>query len=518
MARIVSTRLTIGMEVHVELSTRSKMFSRAPNPACREFDASPPNSLIDPTVLGLPGALPVMNRSAVELSILVGLALGCRIADAAVWDRKGYFYPDLPKGYQISQYALPLCGQGRLDVPALDDRGRVDLDAPTHTVRIRRAHLEEDAGKLLHEAPGGGPIDGSIIDLNRAGTPLLEIVTEPDFTTAEQAVSFARMLRDICRFVGATEGVMQKGHMRFEPNINSVLTLDDGREVATPIVEIKNLNSFKSLRGAIEHEAAAQPARWEADGLTLAPGTKRTLGWDDARGITLPQREKEEAHDYRYFPDPDLPPVVIDAAWREAIAARLPELPLSRHRRYVTSLGLSAQEAAALSEERATSDLFEEAMAAAIASGLAQDRAARATANVLLQSGLKRANERGIAVHDLGLHPAEIAELGSLRERGLLGSNAADELFGLLADRPCASGPRSVESLARERSLLTLRDDAALDAWCRAAIAAHPKAADDVRAGKPAAIGRLVGEAMKASAGRGDAAAIRQRLASLLSG
>jgi len=300
-ATIVATRLKVGLEVHVELDTRTKMFTRAGNPASAEFEGAAPNTLIDPVVLALPGALPVLNERAIELSIRVGLALGCSIAEVTRWDRKSYFYPDLPKGYQISQYALPLCFDGSVDWP-------IEPDGSEKRIGIVRAHLEEDAGKLLHEAPGGRPIDHSIVDLNRAGTPLLEIVTQPDFTTPEQVVNFARTLRTVCRFVGASRCVMQKGHIRFEPNINCVLEMDDGRTVTTPITEIKNLNSFRSLEMAIRAELAAQPERWREDGREMGPGEKVTRGWDDAKNATFVQREKEDAHDYRYFPDPDLLP------------------------------------------------------------------------------------------------------------------------------------------------------------------------------------------------------------------
>ncbi len=508
---IASVQLKVGLEVHVELATRSKMFSRAPNPAHPNYDRAAPNTLIDPIVLGLPGALPVMNKAAVEMAMMVGLALGCRVAEFTKWDRKEYFYPDLPKGYQISQYDLPLCFDGRVDVPAVDEKGFVLPDAGPRRIGIIRAHLEEDAGKLLHEAPGGGSIDFSIVDLNRAGTPLLEIVTQPDFDAVDQVVTFARMLRNICRFLGVTEGVMQKGHMRFEPNINTILTLGDGHTVTTPIVEIKNLNSFKALRSAIEFELADQPRRWQQNGRVMAAGAKTTRGWDDARGVTFIQREKEDAPDYRYFPDPDLVPVTVDAAWREAVRGRVPELPHQRLARYTREYALQSKEAAALTEERDTCLLYELAIEEMVAVGIERSRAGRVAANLLLQSGAKRANERGVEIHALGVGPAQIAQIARLREDGRIGSNAADELFGLMTG---ASDARAVdvEPLARERGLLIVRDDAAMDRWCDEAIASNPQAAADVRAGKMQAVGRLVGAAMKASGGQADAKALRERL------
>jgi len=515
---IAHVRLMVGMEVHVELATRTKMFTRVANPAAahagshhadaHDPHAMAPNTLIDPVVLALPGALPVMNLAAVEMSIKVGLALNCAIAPRTKWDRKSYFYPDLPKAYQISQYDLPICFDGSLDVPGTDDQGRIDPALPSTRIGIIRAHLEEDAGKLLHEAPGGHAIDGSIVDLNRAGTPLLEIVTQPDFTSADQCVAFARTLRNICRFLGVSEGVMQRGHMRFEPNINCVLTLHNGHTVKTPIVEVKNLNSFKSLKGAIEFEAAEQPRRWLADGREMGRGMKTTRGWDDARATTFIQREKEDAHDYRYFPDPDLPPVIIDQPWIERLRAQVPELPPARFARYVNDYGLGAKEAAALVDERDTCVFYEATVEQLVARGIERLRAGKLAANFLLQSGAKRANERGVMIHELGIAPGAVAAVAALREQGRVNPSNADELFGLLCDDPGASA----EALATSRGMLIVRDDAAMKKWIEQAVSENAQAAADVRAGKHAALGRLVGAAMKLSGGSADAKTIREEL------
>jgi aspartyl-tRNA(Asn)/glutamyl-tRNA(Gln) amidotransferase subunit B len=519
---IASVKLKVGLEVHVELAARSKMFSRAPNPAAPEFEGAEPNTLIDPVVLGLPGALPVMNRAAVEMAMMVGMALGCEVAHRTKWDRKSYFYPDMPKGYQISQYDLPLCFDGAVDVPAVDERGNVIFEgagAGATRIGILRAHLEEDAGKLLHEAPGGVPIDCSIVDLNRAGTPLLEVVTQPDFTSAEQVVAFARMLRNICRFLGVTEGVMQKGHMRFEPNINTIIELEDGRTVTTPIVEIKNLNSFRSLKGAVEFEAAEQPRRWERDGREMGRGQKRTMGWDDARGVTVLQREKEDANDYRYFPDPDLPPVVVSRAWREAVRGRIPELPLARQQRYADAYGLSAKEAAALVEERGVCFLYESAVEAMVGMGVDSARAGRVAANLVLQHGAKLANERGVLVSELGVSGRGLAEIGVLRESGKIGSNAVDAVLGEMAHAEAhrrgeeeGAERESAEALAGRLGVLMVRDEGAIEKWIDEVIARNERVAADVRGGKVQAVGRLVGEVMKASGGTADAKDVRERL------
>lgn len=500
VAEIVSVRPIIGLEVHVELATRSKMFSRSANPSYSSDIEPEPNTMTDPTVLGLPGALPVMNLEAVEMSAAVGLALGCTIARFSKWDRKNYFYADMPKAYQISQYDLPLCAGGHVEL-----RGR---SGPMR-VGIIRAHLEEDAGKLLHEAPGGHAIDHSIVDLNRAGTPLLEIVTEPDFDHAEDVVAFCRWLRRVCVFLGVTRGVMQRGHIRFEPNINTELTLRDGRQVRTPITEVKNLNSFKSVKGAIEHEVDQQPVRWLADGVVMGPGTKTTRGWDDDRQRTVLQRGKEDAHEYRYFPDPDLPPVAIDEPWLSRIRGRVGELPHIKEHRFVSEYGLSEKEAAVLTEEPEMCRWYEECVAATDGAG-----AGRAAANLLLQNGLKRANERGVRVEALGISPAAVGGIARLRESGVISAASVDELFGVLCEPAYAD--RDAESVACERGMIIVRDDAALRRWIEEAVAAHPKAAEDVRAGKIQAAGRLVGEVMKKAGATADAKTVREAVLALL--
>lgn len=508
---IVDNRLVIGLEVHVELATERKMFARARNPLSPWADGAEPNTLIDPVVLALPGALPVPNGRAIELSIAVGLALGCTIANVTRFDRKSYFYPDLPKAYQISQYDQPLCFDGLVEVPPFNDRGEADLNAPRSTVRITRAHLEEDAGKLLHEAPGGRSIDHSIVDLNRAGTPLLEIVTEPDFHTAHQVEAFCRWLRHTVRLMGASLGVLQEGHIRFEPNINCVLTLADGRTVTTPVVEVKNLNSFRAVVGAIEYEHRTQADRWRKDGRVMGPGAKTTCGWDDARMRTVPQREKEDAHDYRYFPDPDLPPVLIT----EEMLARAHDIArepwLHRLQRMVGDFALPLADASLILGDRSTAQLFEEALAFLPDSGDSA-KAAKVLANAITQKLARIANDRGCTPGELGASSKQLAQLVTMRSKGELSSNAMDELIAAIVEDAGAE----VRQLAAERGLLVVQDSAAIDAWCQAAVDAHPQAAEEVRAGKQQAIGRLIGHAMQEAKGAGDPKAIRQRLLEML--
>jgi len=501
-AKIVKSTLMVGLEIHVELATRSKMFTRVANPAHADHFDREPNSLVDPVVAALPGTLPVMNRRAVEMSIQVGLALGCTISKFSKWDRKNYFYPDLPKGYQISQYDLPLCTCGAMEIPA--------AAGGMKSIGIIRAHLEEDTGKLGHELPGGVRYEGSLVDLNRAGTPLLEIVTAPDFDRTDDVVTFARELRLICTFLGVSEGIMQKGHMRFEPNVNVILELDDGRRVATPVVEIKNLNSFKALRGAIDHEIERQPKAWLSDGIEMGPGAKTTRGWDDEKGVTVLQRSKEDAHDYRYFPDPDLVPVTVDDVWLTKLKIELPELPPQRRARYEKSYGLAPVDTRALTEERTTCFFYEACVAACLSAGMAEAKAGFTVGKLLLNAGAKRANERSAAIESLGISPVQVAEVIALREKDAVGPQAADQLFGLLCEEEHQAA--NAAQLAEKHGLIQVRDEGQLDAWVAAAIEALPQPAADVAAGKMAAVGRLVGHVMKLSAGKADAKAINEKL------
>ncbi len=511
---ITNVRLVVGLEVHVELATQSKMFTRARNPTSAAAHGVEPNTLIDPVVLALPGALPVPNARAIELSIAVGLTLGCSIATVTRFDRKNYFYPDLPKAYQISQYDQPLCFDGSVDLPAFNDRGEADLGAPRTTIRVTRAHLEEDAGKLMHEAPGSRPIDHSIVDLNRAGTPLLEIVTEPDFTDARQVEAFCRWLRHTVRLLGASRGVLQEGHMRFEPNINCVLTLGDGRTITTPIVEVKNLNSFRAVVGAIEYEHRAQPQRWRDEGRVMGPGAKATYGWDDTNLRTIPQREKEDAHDYRYFPDPDLPPIRITAEMLEHARTLAAEPWLKKLERFTNDLGLPIADASIILNDTATAALFETAHALLVERQHDGTKIAKALANTITQKLASLANERSCAPGELHLTASQLADLVDLKLNGDISSNGIDELVEAMATEPTTTNART---LADQRGLLIVQDSAAIDAWCQAAIDANAQAADEVRAGKQQAIGRLIGHAMQQAKGAGDPKAIRQRLLEMLS-
>lgn len=482
----VQYKVLIGMEIHVQLATKTKMFTSVGNGAYPEHFGAGPNTLVDPVVLGLPGVLPVINKRAVEMAMMVGLALGCKIASFTKWDRKSYYYPDLPKNYQISQYDLPLCGEGSIELPLTDGSYK--------TVRIRRAHLEEDAGKLLHE----GSDEWSQVDLNRAGTPLLEVVTEPDLHSPEEARLFGEELRRICRYLGVTEGIMQQGHMRFEPNINLHI-MAEGKVWKTPISELKNLNSFRAVERSCAYEIQRQLTEWHSNGGASQEVTKRvpkfTRGWDDVKGVTVVQRSKEEAEDYRYFPDPDLVPVTVSDAWRETIAKDVVELPIQRRKRYEKDYGLTPKESMVLVEERANAELFE--------AGLKAGAAPRRLTNLLLGIASKTANERGVLLPALGIGAEKYAALAKLADEGTISATAAVTVFEeLLQNRQ--GDPKGI---AEAKGLIQVRDAGATEKWVDEAMAAHPKAVDDARNNpkkKQASMGFLRGAVMKASAGKAD--------------
>jgi aspartyl-tRNA(Asn)/glutamyl-tRNA(Gln) amidotransferase subunit B len=460
------------MEIHVQLDTASKMFTGAANGFGGE-----PNSQVDEQVLGLPGVLPVMNKKAVEYSIKAGLALGCRIARHTKWDRKSYYYPDLPKNYQISQYDLPLCCEGTFPL-TLDD-GSVKM------VRIRRAHLEEDAGKLLHDAPGGYKIAYSIVDLNRAGTPLLEIVTEPDLSSGREVAAFGQELQKIVQFLGVSKAQMQMGQMRFEPNINVHITDQDGQVQKTAITEIKNLNSFSVLERATDAEVRRQIRVWEE---TASLGRKSTYGWDEASESTFHQRDKEDAQDYRYFPDPDLAPVEVSEQWLSEIRAQIGELPLARRQRYIDALGLSAADAGILCADRIVGDYFDES----VRLGASPKRAANLLINVLAQI----ANKRQTTIGALGITPSALSQVARMIDDNLLSpSSALPLLEGMDAQST------DVNALATTLGLLQVSDTSAIDAAIDAVIAQNPKALQDFKAGRQSALGAVVGMIMKQAKG-----------------
>jgi aspartyl-tRNA(Asn)/glutamyl-tRNA(Gln) amidotransferase subunit B len=471
----------IGVEVHCQLRTESKMFC-----ACSTaYDGARPNSHVCPVCLALPGALPVINRRAVELVLATGAAIGASTPDATRWDRKNYFYPDLPKGYQISQYDLPLAAAGSLTF---------DTSAGPVTVRITRAHLEEDTAKLVH-APGPSGERVSLVDFNRSGVPLMEIVTEPDIRTAEQARRYAEELQLLLRTIGASDADMERGQLRVEANVS---LRPRGQETFGTRVEVKNMNSFRSVEHAVAFEIERQAAALDA-GEELRMETR---GWADDRGETYHMRSKETSDDYRYFPEPDLPPLRVDAAWLARIRGELPELPAARRARYHDALGLSEYDAAVLVADADAGALFEATLAAG--DGVEPKPVANWVTGEYLR--IRNAAEGPVSVA-----PGALASIVRLVSDGSLNRTTARQVL----DAHVESG-EGVDAIVARLGLRQISDPGTLGTIVDEVIAANPAAVDDVRAGKAQAIGFLVGQVMKATRGQANAAvaqaALRERL------
>jgi aspartyl-tRNA(Asn)/glutamyl-tRNA(Gln) amidotransferase subunit B len=469
----IEYEVVIGLEVHAQLLTHSKMFCRC---SAAYADAAP-NTHNCPICMGMPGVLPVINAQAVEYTVMTALALNCTIPTFSKFDRKNYFYPDLPKGYQISQYDIPLSRNGSLTIRLKDREQRIG---------IHRVHLEEDTGRLLHlSAPDGTTF--SLVDLNRAGVPLIEIVSEPDIRTAEEARLYLQKLRTTLVYLGVSSGRMEEGSLRCDANV-SVRPVGETRlGVKT---EIKNMNSFRSVQRALEYEAARQIGILRAGGSI----TQETRGWVEAKGITVSQRSKEQAHDYRYFPEPDLPPLVLSAEWVEGIRARMPELPEAKRLRFIAQYGLSAYDAEVLTSERALADYFEQAVAAAQQGDL--PTRAKALANWLTGDLARLLNAAGKEVSACPVTPAGLAGLVDLvAEQRISGSQAKDVL-----EQSFASGQQPV-AIVESKGIAQLSDQAALERLVEEVIAANPKAVEDYRKGKESSVTWLMGQVMKRSGG-----------------
>jgi len=458
----------VGMEVHAQLQTRSKMFCGCD----AEVFGAEPNSHVCPVCLGMPGVLPVINRRAVEQTILVGLALNCTIAETAVFSRKNYFYPDLPKSYQISMYDFPLCRHGSLDVGGPDDQ--------VSRIRIRRVHLEEDTGKSFHVG------DHSLVDFNRSGVPLIEIVTEPDIRTPEEARQYVTKLRTILRTLGMSTGDMEKGAMRCEANISLRLA---GTEALGAKVEIKNLNSFRSVKLALDYEIARQAEVLDGG----SPVRQVTMGWDEQNGRTVEQRLKEESEDYRYFPEPDLPPLRISPAWVEKIRGTLPELPDARQGRFVRELGLSQADAALLAADLDVAGFFD----AAVAAGTEKGVSARTIAHWVTGELFRRLRSENAGIGDLRAGPPALVDLLALIEQGTITAASGR----LVLDEMLATG-RSASEIAAVRGLAQISEQAALAAMVEEIVAANPDLAAQYRSGKQALLRWFIGEVMKATRGQ----------------
>jgi aspartyl-tRNA(Asn)/glutamyl-tRNA(Gln) amidotransferase subunit B len=460
----------IGLEVHVQLQTQTKLFC-----GCATRFGGPPNTQVCPTCLGLPGSLPVMNRHAFDLAIRAALALDCTIAPFTKWDRKNYFYPDLPKGYQISQYDLPFSSAGSLEV--VDPKG-----AFARKVGIIRVHLEEDAGKSMHdEAAGTGD---TRIDLNRAGTPLCEIVTQPDLRSPQEARAWLNELKLLLVYLGVSDCNMQEGSLRVDANVNLHIPQPDGRVAKTPIVEIKNMNSFRSVERALAYEAVRQWEEWQATKAELGTTPKQTRGWDDPAGVTRAQRHKEESSDYRYFPDPDLVPVTVTAAEVAAARAAMGDPPTVLRKALEQKWKISAYDADVLVNQGRELVAWFEELAVLVGEG-------KVASNWMQQDVLRTLNERGGTIADFPLRPAAVADIIGRVQKGDFDTSRGREIFAEVL----ASG-RVVEDVVAALGIAAVSDDD-LVALCRDLLAANPKIVADVQGGKEQAAAGLIGQAKK---------------------
>jgi aspartyl-tRNA(Asn)/glutamyl-tRNA(Gln) amidotransferase subunit B len=502
-------KVVVGLEIHVQLCTRTKMFC-----GCALSFGEQPNSRVCPVCLGMPGVLPVMNKQAIEYAALVAMAINCRIPAFTKWDRKSYYYPDLPKNYQISQYDLPLSNDGFIEIPFIEDRrqraeGRSETQGKTSSGQVQtkrigiiRAHLEEDAGKNLH-ATG----NFSQVDLNRAGTPLLEIVTAPDINSGAEARMLAMELQRMVRYLGVSEADMQKGHMRFEPNINLVVT-KDGADYKTPIVEVKNLNSFRALERSIDYEEQRQLDEFLETGRVMEPGNKTTRGWDDEKEVTVLQREKEEAHDYRYFPEPDLVPVEFTQAHLADIRARLCELPLARQMRYINEYKLSDYDAGVLTAERSTAEFFDDAVKAG--------GDPKRVCNLITQDYQRLANEKGCTVAELGVTPQKVAELAHMVSVAAISATASSTIAAISV----VNLNKTPREIAQEQNLIQKSDAGQLEAIVDQVLAENPKAVSDVKSGgkkSDKARSFLLGQVMQKTKGQANPKIVSEIISKKLS-
>ncbi|MCS6845098.1 MAG: Asp-tRNA(Asn)/Glu-tRNA(Gln) amidotransferase subunit GatB [Caldilineales bacterium] len=491
----------IGMEVHAQLQTASKMFCGC----SADYWEAPPNTHVCPVCLGMPGVLPVINAHAVEQTVRTGLALNCRIARFSVFARKNYHYPDLPKGYQISQYELPLCRDGWLTI--------VGDDGQPKRIGIRRAHLEEDTGKSLH-------VDGhSLIDLNRAGVPLLEIVTEADMASAEEAYRYLVKLRTILRTLGVNSGDMEKGAMRCEVNLSLRTAEQAARGEYGVKVEIKNLNSFKAVRDSIAYEIARQTAVLEAGGRV----EQVTMGWDENRRRTVLQRTKESSEDYRYFPEPDLPPLELSPEWIQRVAATLPELPDARAARFTADYGLTPRDAGILTAERAVADWFEQAVQAYggpprevanwITGPLFAILRGRAEARGEGDEEDQAERTEGGDIASLPIGPADLAALIKLVDAGVVNRNTGKRVL----EEMVATG-RPAAAIVEAQGLAQVSDESGLAQVVDAVLAANPGEVAKYRAGKTSVLGWFMGQVMRETRGKANPDVVRRLLSQRLDG
>jgi aspartyl-tRNA(Asn)/glutamyl-tRNA(Gln) amidotransferase subunit B len=470
--------VVVGLEVHAQVLTQSKMFCGCST----DYLTAPPNANTCPVCLGLPGSLPVINRRAVEATIRTALALNCEIPEFSKFDRKNYFYPDLPKGYQISQYDLPLSRNGHLDF---------DVRGEPRRAGITRVHLEEDTGKLLHE----GAIEASqssLVNFNRSGVPLMEIVSEPDLRSADEAREYVMRLRAILQYIGVNNGDMESGQLRCDANVSlrPVGSTDLGTKV-----EVKNMNSFRAIHRAIEYEIARQTQVLDTGGKLV----QETRGWNDARGLTVSQRTKEFAEDYRYFPEPDLPPLDVSRKWVDEIRAGLPELPAARRERFITAYGLTPYDASLLTSTPPMAEFFE--------TTVRLGAPAKASANWILSDFSRLLNADQKEIKDASVKPAHLRELIGLIDSGVISGKMAKQTFEAMYH-----APDPAPALAEAKGSSQISGDAELAGIVDQVIAENAKSVADFKAGKAQALKFLIGQGMKLSKGRANP----QRLDALL--
>lgn len=470
--------VVIGLEVHAELKTKTKIFCPCPT----EFGGEP-NTHVCPVCLGLPGVLPVLNKRVLEYAVRAGLALNCEIAQFSKFDRKNYFYPDLPKAYQISQFDLPICIGGQLEI---------EVNGETKNIGITRVHMEEDAGKLLH---GGATIASSqysLVDYNRTGVPLIEIVSEPDMRSAEEAKAYLEKMKAILEYIDVSDVKMEQGSLRCDANIS--LRLVGAEELGTK-TEIKNMNSFRSLQKAIEYEIERQEDILEEGGKII----QETRSWDEEKGVTVSMRSKEAAHDYRYFPDPDLVPIVVDSAWVEEIKEALPELPDAKKERLIREMGLSDYDAGIITGSRALADFFDQVVT--------RYNEPKTVANWIMGEFLRLLNATNQEIDQTKISPESFAALLELQDKGTISGKMAKAVFEEMFETG-----KNPANIVKEKGMAQISDEGALISIIEKIIAANPKSVEDYKAGKGKAIGFLVGQVMKETKGQANPGAVNKLL------